>query len=460
MSPGGVDWVSAVAVLVFGLVVGGFLIWRMRGAAPEIVAAPEAALEQRDLLAKRDALVRQLVELDEGAAKRSPEQLARERYDLELETARVLMEIDQAPAPSPETAPAEKAPVDQPATERAASPPAEATHGSPALRGFLWATGTMVALAGLVFFVTEAARPREPGGSPTGGLPEIGSPPGPVSAEVAEFQEYLRDNPDDLEARLALAREHLRPPEDMMGVWTETQYVLDRSPGHPLALTYQAIVRLAMGQPDLARDMLEEAIATAPDTIEAYTTLAMAYVRLGERESATRILADAQSRFPDEAAGLADFQTQVLASSAAPPPSGEANPHASIPPSGAPGGSPGAAPAPVAVGPREVGGILDLDPALDGQLSGVVFLILREAGEVEGAPLAVQRLTPRSFPVAFQIGEDDSMTGEPLPEAVLVEARLDTDGDPMTRPDTDPRARVHSVTLGTGDVSLVLGREG
>ena len=41
-------------------------------------------------------------------------------------------------------------------------------------------------------------------------------------------------------------------------------YVLERQPGHPRALSYQSLVRLAMGQGDVAVSMLEQAIAADP----------------------------------------------------------------------------------------------------------------------------------------------------------------------------------------------------
>ena len=104
-------------------------------------------------------------------------------------------------------------------------------------------------------------------------------------------------------------------------------------------------------------------------------------------------------------------------------------------------------------------GVIDLDPALRGQVSnGVLFLIVREAEVEGGPPLAVQRLLPESFPLRFEIGSADSMTGDSLPDELQVEARLDSDGDPSTRPATDPGAREDHVPLGSQDLQLVLRR--
>jgi len=41
---------------------------------------------------------------------------------------------------------------------------------------------------------------------------------------------------------------------------------------------------------------------------------------------------------------------------------------------------------------------------------------------------------------------------------MLIEARLDEDGDPTTRAPTDPKARLDSVKAGRTDVRLVLKR--
>jgi hypothetical protein len=85
-------------------------------------------------------------------------------------------------------------------------------------------------------------------------------------------------------------------------------------------------------------------------------------------------------------------------------------------------------------------------------------VFVREAGFGAGPPIAAKRLPVSSFPVAFEIGEADAMMGQPFPDALLVEARLDADGDPVTRPPTDPKARLDDVKSGTTNVKLVLKR--
>lgn len=303
MGPGGVDWFSAVAVLAAGIGGGSWLVRRMRVTGTAAAVAPEIPMKQRDLLGKRDALLRQLAELEDTAGERDPALLARERYTLELEAAGVLMEIDRIPAPA--TEPSERLSPPGPA---ASLLPVSAS-GTSALRAFLWGVGAMAAFAGLVLLVTQSARPRRAGGPPAEGVPAA-TTRGPGSQETTMLRDLLQGSPEDLGARLALARELLEQG-DMMGVWNETQYVLARSPGNPQALSYQAVVRLAMGQPEIAQQMLEQAISAAPDMLEAYGSLAVAQARLGRGDAAARTIAMAKQRFPGESEALVRLEAQL-----------------------------------------------------------------------------------------------------------------------------------------------------
>jgi hypothetical protein len=74
--------------------------------------------------------------------------------------------------------------------------------------------------------------------------------------------------------------------------------------------------------------------------------------------------------------------------------------------------------------------------------------------------VAAKRLAVTSFPVSFEIGAADSMTGEELPKRLLVQARLDADGDPVTRDPADPVAKVDNVPAGTTGVVLTLESKG
>ena len=474
--PTGVDWTAALLVLAAGLVLGTVIVWKVLGrarAAPGArvpalaVGAPD--LSRRDLEGKRLALFVQLRELDETATKRTDEQLARERYALELEAARTMLALGGTEAAASRNA-STAAPVAS--LEGAVAVPA--TGDRAAVRGFLWGTLSAGGVGLLLFLLYTQARPREEGGSltgdipgarptPSGGMAAAGGAPAVPDPGEAQLRERISKNPDDLDAHMGLARAALAR-QDMMAVWNETKAVLERSPGHPQALAYQALVRLAMGQGDVALELLEQSLARDPDLIDAYVHKALVEVRLGRAKEAEATIAEASRRFPGEATGLrrllADLEQGQASGEAATP--GETDPHADLSTPG-PGGAAAPRPAGTRSGGgtsplRRVSGTVDLDPALRSQVAaqGVLFVFVREAGFGAGPPIAAKRLPVSSFPVVFEIGEADVMMGQPFPDALLVEARLDADGDPTTRPPTDPKARVDDVKAGTTDVKLVL----
>lgn len=442
MEPAGVDWGPALLVLALAAVAGALLTWRLRSAAARLT--PELPLEARDLAARRDALLRQLHELEDTAGKRTPAQLAQERQRLELEAARAWLELDARVATVP-------APAKSPASP---SGPAPAS----ALTGFLWGTGSMAAIGLLLFLVWQSARPRQEGGAVTGSVPQS---EGARDGEEDRLRGALARNPDDFEARLQLARLYLSR-QDMMSVFNETKYVLERQPGHPQALAYQALVRLAMGQSEVAVGMLKQALKTAPDYFEGYVHLMLVYVRMGKAEEARATAEEGARRFPEQAGRLRDLLERMQAevpTEGAETADAAADPHAGIA-SAAPGGGKAADAEPAAGSGPTLGVEVDLDPALRGQLpSGtVLFVIVREAGVDKGPPRAVKRVAAASFPMSVTLGESDSMAGEPLPADARVEARADSDGDPLTRPASDPTAVQDGVKLGAGPVRLVLHR--
>ncbi|MEX2205311.1 MAG: hypothetical protein WEF50_03680 [Myxococcota bacterium] len=87
---------------------------------------------------------------------------------------------------------------------------------------------------------------------------------------------------------------------------------------------------------------------------------------------------------------------------------------------------------------------------------GVLFVIARSGGG--GPPLAVKRLPIGPFPLAFEIGPADVMiAGRPWSSPISLSARIDRDGNPMTRDPGDALAVLASpVEPGARDVELTL----
>jgi tetratricopeptide (TPR) repeat protein len=181
--------------------------------------------------------------------------------------------------------------------------------GRPALRGFLLGTGAAATVALLGFFVSRAAAGRAPAGSMTGTV-SPSAPAAVADSEVERLQEAIGRNPDDIEARLDLARAFLGR-DDLMQVFDQTRAVLDRSPGHPRALTYQALVRMEMGQLETAERMLRQALAVEPDFVDAYIHLSLVHARGGRLDEAEADVEEAVRRHPDKAEMLSGLRVQL-----------------------------------------------------------------------------------------------------------------------------------------------------
>jgi tetratricopeptide (TPR) repeat protein len=436
MSPAiAVEWVPAVATLAIGLVAGALLLVAARRSRDPAVRHEPL----QDLLAKRDALVRQLQELDDTGSKRTPEQLGRERRELELQAAHVVLAIDSAasalPAREPD-APAQPAPI------------SAARAG--VIGSFFWGVASATALMLLGFFVWQSAKPREAGGSVTGNSPAMrASSDEPAPGDEPQLADAIARNPDDVEAHLALAESRLAR-RDLMGVWNETVRILELSPGNPRGLTYQAVVRLAMGQPSIAVELLRKAMTAAPDLVDAHAYLALAYARMGRRKEAEATIAAASRRFPDRAEEFRRLLGNFEQERAQVAESEDANPHAEVA---------GADLAPRGTARPHIAGTIDLDPALAGSIppGAALFVYVRPAGVDAGPPSAVQRLPP-VFPASFDLSDANAMMGQPFPDPLLIEARLSSDGVATTRSPTDPRARLDGVRAGRTNLQLVLKR--
>jgi cytochrome c-type biogenesis protein CcmH len=433
MPPGTVDWLPGLVVLAGGLIGGFFLVRRLVGSPAAVTPPGGESIDRRDLMARRDVLIDQLRELH-GAA-----EAADERRRLEREAAHVLRDIDRLDATLAPRRATRAAPT--------AAAEAPARHDRAALKGFLWGTGSAAAIALLLFLVSRSATDREAGGSLTGAVPG-GAMAG--DAQTAQLQQAVQKNPDDLDARMALAR-HALAQQDMMTVYDQTRAILEKEPGHARALSYQALVRLAMGQADAAERMLGDALKNDPDLLEGYIHLSLVHLRQGRLDAAEKDIDDAAKRHPAQAPRLRALWSEMRAQAESTPEGGGApgeDPHEGLPEPGA------RAAAPAGGG---IAGTVELD-GVTPPPGAIVFVTVRPAGTTGGPPIAAKRLPATSFPLAFQVGPGDSMMGQALPERMRVEARVDSDGDPLTRDPADPAASADDVRVGATGVRLVLRR--
>jgi tetratricopeptide (TPR) repeat protein len=442
------DWVSAGGMILSGLIVGFMFWYGMKGRASK----PD--LERSDLEAKRDALLAQLRELKEMGGSEE------EQRRLEKETAEVLRKIDQR---GPSVPAAVKSTAASASPAAATADIAAATRGA-TIRGFVWGALSVAVLGGIAWFVSEKATPRTDnmtgGGVPMASAPQTqSSSQQQPDAALQQIQAAVAKSPDDLEARNELAKAFLER-ENMMGVFEQTSYILKRAPNDARALTYQALVRISMGQSDGAVEMLQHAIKSDPKLIDAYVALAWADMQRGKEKDAEELINQAAQQHPDQKTKLDDVFARMKEQIKTAPPAAMPANHPVLP---NPDGSQSAAApmataqtaSPAAGGPS-VHLTLTLDASAKSSPNAVLFVIARAAGQTAGPPAAVKRIMSPSFPLQLDLSSADSMMGQPLPASVRIEARLDSDGDAMTKNPSDPHVIQDGVTTNGGKVGLVL----
>ncbi|HJQ37041.1 MAG TPA: tetratricopeptide repeat protein [Thermoanaerobaculia bacterium] len=399
------DWTSAIAILAAGILIGGIIFFMMRRKTATI----DTNLERKDLEAKRDALIAQLRAL--------PDDAVDERARLERETADVLRALDASGGQA-------ILPV-QDRRDRLSS-----TTMSPTIKGFLWGAGSFAALAALGYFVMQSSSPREQQQT----APMAQTDPHPqtptTDPQVIQLEAAVQKDPNNLALRNDLAQAYLER-DNLMAVFEQTKFILAKNPNDSRALTFQALVRMAMGEADTAQKMLQQAIQADPKNLDARVSLAWVFTQNNDIPSADAAIADAVQASPNDKARLEEVLRQMKAQAAQQP---AAQPAATAQPAG-----------------KSVRVTLSL--ATDAPAGGVLFVIARNPAG--GPPAAVKRIDAASFPVTIDLSQADSMMGQPLPDRFRLEARLDSDGDPLTKPPTDPSAFLENVTPGVA-VTLAL----
>ena len=402
------DWTSAIAILVAGLVIGALFVvfyGRRRSASLRV------DLDQKDLEAKRDALIAQLRAL--------PDDAVDERARLERETADVLRRLDSHVPPAD--------------ASRATGNGSRATM-SPTIKGFLWGAGSFAALAALAYFVMQSATPRPP---------EQQQQPGNTAAQPAQqpdpflqqLEAAVQRDPDSARLRNDLAQAYLER-DNLMGVFEQTRIVLAKNPNDARALTFQALVRMAMGEGDTATAMLQQAVKVDPNNLDGWVALAWVYSQSDRMKDAEAAIARAIQVSPNDKARLEEVLQQMKAQAAAPQQAAASPLPPDHPPIDAPAGAPAG---------RTVRITLDLDSAA-ARRSGVLFVMARNPAG--GPPIAVKRLMATTFPLTVDLGAADSMLGQQLPDRFRLEARLDSDGDAATKLPADPKAMMDNVAPG------------
>lgn len=110
---------------------------------------------------------------------------------------------------------------------------------------------------------------------------------------------------------------------------------------------------------------------------------------------------------------------------------------------------------------QQIRGTISVDPKLSSKLHGqaVLYIIVYSAGSTTGPPLAVKKIEHPVFPLPYTVGpENVMMPGLSLSGKVQVSARLDKDGNPMTKEpgNLTGEYKKNPVPVGSQNIDIVI----
>jgi cytochrome c-type biogenesis protein CcmH len=422
-----VVWVFPFVALVGGLILGLFILrgWTRRKtsaataeANPDLLARvraeaaldTEAQLDLEDssrhsqLLQERARFYADLRELDFDfqAGKLSETDYTSLRRDIEAKAAVVLEQLDREEKPPPSSPK-----KGQPAPRRSDSAAARAQQR-------LQLHGWHMALGGtflLVFGVTvgvllmNSLRPR-------------GSAQDSITGDFLTGTSSTPAASDDVPALLQEASDAFTKQEWPKAI-DAVKKVLAVDPNQPEAHAYMGYILLQANHADGALMAFDKALAQQPNFPMALWGKGMALYQGKEDYAGARQVFEQLLKVIPAGAERAEVE-KILAEI----PQGSQRPSQTAK-TAAPSTTPSE---------NRITGKISVDPKLKQKLAvkAVLFIIARPGGG--GPPVAVKKIDNPVFPLTYSLGSENAMVqGAALAGKLMLSARLDTDGNPMTR---------------------------
>ncbi|MCK6506107.1 hypothetical protein L6R53_22465 [Myxococcota bacterium] len=420
-------WGPPTVVAGIGLAAG--LVVALRARKGGAGGATRGGLTREDLLTRKLALVEQLRGLEAERGKLPPSEF-QERWRLVLDrAARAERELERF----------DRAQWDEERVELETSRSAEGRSFGRAG----WAAAVVVFFVVLGLTLTQATKPRGDGGM-------TGATVDQRQKAMEELAARLAKDPSDVDAATTLAHASIRSGDLEAGM-RYVEAARQVAPEDPRVQASLAALMLAIGYQDRAAAVLDQALASDPTLGTAWLWKGVLEMGRGNPQVAAAAFEKVMTFSKDAedrriaASMLVEAQSTVAGGGAAPA--------ASAAPAAA-----GAGPATTA-GPVRVAGRVELASGTAAPPPGaMVFIYARTAAEAKGPPVAARKVPASSLPLDFQLGDADiMMQGVPWPDQVWVSARVDLDGNAMTREEGAPLATpIGPVSAPEAPVVLVL----
>jgi tetratricopeptide (TPR) repeat protein len=274
----------------------------------------------------------------------------------------------------------------------------------------------------LGILLTQSLRPRAPEGDTITGDFMTGTS-GSATARILD------------EGKQAFGR------HDFVKAIDSFKQVLAQEPNHPEAHSYMGFILMQAGHGDGALMAFDKALAAAPDFPMALWGKALVlYQDKKDHAGAKAILSKLARMMP--AGAERNEVTKLLAEIGDTPGSGGAK-------------------APAASRDAVISGKITLPDDLKSQLdpNAALFIIARPASGAAGPPLAVKKIDKPRFPLAYSLGQENvMMQGTQLSGKITLSARLDKDGNAMTREagNITGEYRNNPVDIGSQNVDIAL----
>ena len=392
-------WGPPLVVLLTSVVFGGFIAAQSKSSE---VKEEKARTVEEELLAKKEQVMEALRELESDRAKLSASEYERQREELLLQAEDVLRKMEEGEA-----------------TETAQRP---SSLSNTQIWGYV--VGTAVFFIVLVGLLQEYARPRQAGDVMTGGT-SSGAPSAVVEMAEArqtrqdEAKAALKKDPNDSSALNLLTYDALIY-QQMTEAMSYMEQARQINPSDPDFLVNLSVLQMSVQMYERAAVGLSQALAQKPDMPRALLWKAMMLAQMRQPEQALESLNKTVGK-------LTLLEEQYL--------SDQLRTDLDKPP-------------PI------LSGVLLAENA---PATGTLFVIARRGLNAKGPPVAVKKISRPSFPMSFDLGKGDMVMGGVWPEEVWLEARLDMDGDAMTKSEQDWTAEpVGPLRAETAGISLVL----